>query len=93
MPCDFPPWPDQRTVPGTEEWARHQLVMEFSPADAKAITDIVGVGLVPYPSLWRARTEYARVCHERQWSGTVARTAWAILEALLKQPAEDDIPF
>lgn len=93
---DLPPWPanvNTAAAPGTEAWARHQLATLFNHQDVKAITDLVGIGLVPHPSLWRARTHYARVCHERQWPGHTARLAWAILEALLKQPVEDDIPF
>ncbi len=81
------------TVPGTEEWARDRLLYFFSPDDAKAITDVVAIGLMPYPSLWRARTHYARLCHERRWPGPVARMAWAVLEALLKDDMENDIPF
>lgn len=84
--------PAQHTIPGTEEWARDQL-RAMPIDDAKAIIDAVGFGLVPYPSLWRARAHYARVCHERHWDGPDARRAWAIVEALLRQPEEDSIPF
>lgn len=76
---------------GTEAWARDQL-QGMPSGDAKAITDLIGTAMVPYPSLWRARVHYARVCHERRWPGRFARLAWAIMEALLKQ-YEDDIPF
>jgi hypothetical protein len=96
MSVGYPPPPPPlppHTVPGTEEWARHQLQTQFSPDDAKAITDAVATGLVPYVSLWRARTHYARVCHERQWNGHKARLAWAVLEALLKDDIDNDIPF
>lgn len=70
-----------------------QLLTRFSLEDTTAILDIVTRGLVPYPSLWRARTHYARVCHERQWGGHKARLAWAVLEALLKDDIDNDIPF
>lgn len=90
--ADLPPWPAQCATPGTEQWAVYML-RALNPGDARAITDLVARALVPYPSLWRARTDYARVCHERHWSGEFARAAWAIMEALLRQPEDDSIPF
>lgn len=84
--CAFPP--------GTPEWAQWQIRNVFTDdADRKAITDTVALGLVPYPSLGRARTRYAMVCHDRQWAGWQARLAWAVMEALLQDPMDDDIPF
>lgn len=81
-------------TPSTEEWARWQLAHEFTDdADRRAITDIVAAGLVPYPCAWRARVHYARACTDRRWSGWHARLAWAIVEALLKDPLDEDIPF
>lgn len=77
----------------TEEWAAWQLRHTFTPDDARAITDLVGVCMVPYPSLWRGRVPYARVCHERRWQGWYARLAWECMEALLKDDMDDDIPF
>lgn len=80
-------------APGTPEWAQWQLRYVFEPVDAKAITDCVAHGLVPYASAWRARTMYAGKCHERRWEGWQARLAWACIEAILKPIEDDDIPF
>lgn len=95
MTVGYPPWPNTvATSPGTEAWAREQVAL-LNYADARAITDLVGIGLVPYVSPWRARTHYARVCHERCWSGPFARHVWTVIEALLKaaDPMDNDIPF
>lgn len=88
------PPPPCTDTPGSEDWARWMLLHTFTDdADRRAITDIVAAGLVPRPSLWRARTHYALTCHDRRWAGWQARLVWAIIEALLKDPLDEDIPF
>lgn len=86
--------PPPPPAPGTPEWAQWQIVNTFTDeADRWAIINTVAAGLVPYPSLSRARMHYAMTCHARQWQGWQARLAWACCEALLKDPMDDDIPF
>lgn len=93
-PYDIATAPPPPPMPGSEEWARWQIVNAFKDdADQRAITDIVAAGLVPRPSLWAARQHYARACTERHWMGWQARLVWAIVEALLKDPLDADIPF
>lgn len=90
------PPPPCTDTPGTEVWARWQLANAFTEdTDRKAITDVVAAGLVPHPSLSRARMHYAMACHARGWQGWQARLAWACVEALLKDPLanDDNIPF
>ena len=86
--------PPPPPTPGTVEWAQWQLQHGFTDdADRRAITDVVAAGMVPYADTWRARQHYARACTERHWLGWQARLAWAIVEALLKERLDDDIPF
>lgn len=77
--------------PGTPEWAQWQLRNVFDPGDARAVTDLLAAGLTSNPYTWHARTEYAKLCHDRRWQGWQARLAWACIEALLIK--DDDIPF
>lgn len=87
--------PPPPPAPGTPDWAQWQIVNTFTDeADRWAIINTVAAGLVPYPSsLGRARMHYAMACHARQWQGWQARLAWACVEALLKDPMDEGIPF
>lgn len=88
---DLPPWPGG-AQPGTEAWARIQLA---TLPHQQAALDIVAVAALNHFSLEKARVHYAMVSVSVGWTGHEARSAWAIIEALVTaaDPLQGDIPF